>query len=58
MTMKVKYRASAHFDIETEIDIPDDESADGLAIWLAIIGDLENRYNLEIDILEVGEEYD
>lgn len=56
--MKVKYRASAHFDIETEIDIPDDEAADELAIWLAIVGDLENRYNLTIDILEVGEEHD
>ena len=56
--MKLKYRASAHFDIETEIDIPDDESADELAIWLAIVGDLENRYNLAIDILEVGEKYD
>ena len=56
--MKVKYRASAHFDIETEIDIPDDEAADELAIWLAIVGDLKNRYNLTINILEVGEEHD
>ena len=45
----IKYRASAHFDIETEAEIPDDEAADDLAIWLAIVGDLENRYGLTIE---------
>lgn len=49
---KVKYHASAHFDIETEIEIPDEEAADDLSIWLAIVGDLENRYDLTINILK------
>ena len=40
----IKYHASGHFDIET-----DDEAVDDLAIWLAIVGDLENRYGLAID---------
>lgn len=45
----IKYHASGHFDIETEVEIPDDEAVDDLAIWLAIVGDLENRYGLAID---------
>ena len=45
----IKYHASAHFDIETEVEIPDDEAVDDLAIWLAIVGDLENRYGLTIE---------
>lgn len=45
----IKYHASAHFDIETEVKIPDDEAVDDLAIWLAIIGDLENRYGLTVE---------
>lgn len=47
--MKIKYTASAHFDIDTEIEIPDEDAVDDLAIWLEIISDLENRYNLSID---------
>lgn len=46
---KVKYHASAHFDVESDIIIPEEEAFDDLAIWLAIIGDLENRYGLQID---------
>lgn len=48
----VKYHASGHFDIETTIEIPDEEASDELAIWLAIVGDLESCYGLEIDILK------
>lgn len=48
--MIVEYSAYAHFDIETEIVIPDEDVGDDLAIWLAIIGDLESRYGLTIDI--------
>lgn len=48
----IKYRASGHFDIDTEIEIPDEDAVDDLAIWLAIIGDLENRYDLTIQILK------
>lgn len=52
--MKIKYHASAHFDISTELDIPDEDAVDDLAIWLAIIGDLESRYNLTVEF-EKGE---
>lgn len=52
--MKVGYKARANFDIETEIEIPDNEAVDELAIWLAIVGDLERCYGLEIDILKGG----
>lgn len=50
--MTIKYRASAHFDVETEIDIPDEDAVDDLAIWLAIMGDLESRYDLTVEILK------
>lgn len=50
--MTIKYRASAHFDVETEIDIPDEDAVDDLAIWLAIIGDLESRYDLTVEMLK------
>lgn len=52
--MKIKYRASAHFDIDTEIDVSDEDAGDDLAIWLAIISDLESRYNLSVEF-EKGE---
>ena len=52
--MKVKYHASAHFDVDTEIDVSDEDAVDDLAIWLAIIGDLESRYNLTVEF-EKGE---
>lgn len=50
--MTVKYKARAHFDIETEVEVPDDEAVDDLAVWLAVVNDLENCYGLEIDILK------
>lgn len=50
--MTVKYRASAQFDIETEVEIPDEDANDNLAVWMAIVSDLENRYGLTIDILK------
>lgn len=50
--MKIRYKARASFDIETEIEVPDDEAVDDLAIWLAIVGDLERCYGLEIDVLK------
>ena len=46
--MTVKYRASAFFDIDTEIEVEDD--ADSFEVWLSIIGDLESRYGLEISV--------
>lgn len=52
--MKIKYRASARFDIDTEIDVSDEDVGDDLAIWLAIISDLESRYNLTVEF-EKGE---
>ncbi len=50
--MTVKYKAHAHFDIETEVEVPDDEAVDDLAVWLAVVSDLERCYGLEIDILK------
>lgn len=44
----VKYHASAHFDIDTEIEVEDIN--DDLQIWLEIVSDLESRYGLEITI--------
>lgn len=48
----VKYHASGHFDIDTEVEVSDNEVTDNLAVWLAIVGDLESRYGLAINILE------
>lgn len=42
----VKYSASAHFDIETEINV--DDINDDLEIWIQIVSDLEDRYGLKI----------
>lgn len=53
--MTVKYKARAHFDIETEVEVPDDEAVDDLAVWLAVVNDLERCYGLEIDILKRGD---
>ena len=50
--MKIRYKASAHFDVDTEIDIPDEDAVDDLAIWLAIMSDLESRYDLTVEILK------
>ena len=48
--MTVKYKARAHFDIETEVEVSDDDATDDLAVWLAVVSDLERCYGLEIDI--------
>ena len=45
MARIIKYQASAHFDIDSEISV---DTNDELEIWAAIIGDLESRYGLEI----------
>lgn len=50
----IKYHAKANFDIETEIDV--DDPNDAIAIWLAIIDDLEDRYRLEIQYERVSNE--
>lgn len=46
----IKYHATAHFDIDTEIEVED--SDDDLEIWLQIVSDLERRYGLEISYLK------
>lgn len=48
--MKIKYKACGHFDIETEIEIPYNEVADDAMVLLEVVRDLEDRYNLMIDI--------
>lgn len=50
--MTINYKAFGRFDIETEVEVPDEDANDNLAIWLAIVSDLENRYGLTIDILK------
>ena len=45
---KIKYHASAHFDIETEVNVT---SMDEESIRAAILADLESRYGLEIEIV-------
>lgn len=50
----IKYHAKANFDIKTEIDV--DDPNDAIAIWLAIIDDLEDRYRLEIQYERVSNE--
>ena len=42
----IEYYASASFDITTTVEVKDD--ADDLEIWLSIINDLENRYDLTV----------
>lgn len=44
----IKYHASAHFDIETEVNVT---SMDEESIRAAILADLESRYGLEIEIV-------
>lgn len=44
--MIVKYEAVAHFDMETEIEVPENATDDD--ILLAIMKDLMDRYNLFI----------
>lgn len=46
----VKYHASAHFDIETEIEVED--TNDDLEIWINIMSDLERRYGLNISYMK------
>ena len=46
--MTIKYYASGHFDIDTEIEVP--ENASILDIMMAIYKDLEDCYGLEITI--------
>lgn len=50
----IKYHAKAYFDVETEIDV--DDPSDAIAVWLAIIDDLEDRYRLEIQYEQVPDE--
>lgn len=45
--MTIKYHASAHFDVTTEVEVED--NADALEIWLSIIDDLGNRYGLMVE---------
>lgn len=47
MARIIKYHASAHFDIDSEISV---DTNDELEIWAAIICDLESRYGLEITL--------
>ena len=42
----IEYYASASFDITTTVEVKD--NADDLEIWLSIINDLENRYDLTV----------
>ena len=44
----ITYHAKASFDVETELLVSTDDYKDRLSLWLAIIGDLETRYGLEI----------
>lgn len=44
----ITYHAKASFDVETELLVSTDDYEDRLSLWLAIIGDLETRYGLEI----------
>lgn len=46
--MTIKYEAVAHFDIETEVGVPENATDDD--ILLAIMEDLMGRYDLLITI--------
>lgn len=46
----IKYHASGHFDIDTEIEVSEDASV--LDIMMAIYRDLEDCYGLEVEILK------
>ena len=46
--MTVKYHASAHFDVDAEVEVED--ALDDLAVWIAITDDLERRFGLKIDV--------
>lgn len=46
--VKVKYKAKASFDIETETEAYCSKD-DSLSIWVAIMSDLENRYGLTVE---------
>lgn len=46
----IKYHASAHFDVDREIEL--DYPSDDLEVWLAITSDLEQKYGLKIKILD------
>lgn len=52
----IKYWAKAHFEIETETYISDNKINDESEIDKAIISDLENRYRLEYEVLEIKKE--
>lgn len=46
--MTVKYHASAHFDVDAEVEVED--ISDSLEVWISIMSDLEQRYGLKIDV--------
>lgn len=50
---KIKYHAFASFDIETEVEV---DTTDENAIREAILEDLEARYGLAIEIVEVADD--
>lgn len=43
---RVKYQASASFNIEDTIEV--EEDCDDLEIWITIISDLERRHGLKV----------
>lgn len=47
---RVKYHASGRFDIDTEVEVPDNTSI--FNTMMAIYKDLEDRYGLEITIVD------
>lgn len=50
---KIKYHASASFDIETEVEV---DATDEDAIRAAILEDLEARYGFVVEIVEVADD--
>lgn len=52
----IKYYARAHFEIETETYIPDEKINDEPEMDKAIVSDLENRYRLIYEVLEIEKE--
>lgn len=47
---KVKYHASASFDIETEVEV---DATDEAAVRAAILDDLEARYGAIIEVINI-----
>lgn len=54
--MTIKYEASAHFDMETEIEVPENATEDD--VLLAIMNDLMDRYDLFITVERKGENHE